>query len=27
MNADGTRMTKIISDQPGVFYSDWGTSP
>ena len=25
MNTNGTHMTKIVSDQPGVFFSDWGT--
>jgi Tol biopolymer transport system component len=27
MDASGTHMTKVVSDQPGVFFSDWGTSP
>ena len=26
MDTNGTHMTKIVSDQPGVFFSDWGTS-
>jgi TolB protein len=25
MDANGTHLTKIVSDQPGVFFSDWGT--
>jgi Tol biopolymer transport system component len=27
MNTNGTHMTKIVSDQPGVFISDWGRQP
>jgi TolB protein len=27
MDTNGTHMTKIVSDQPGVFFSDWGTHP
>jgi Tol biopolymer transport system component len=27
MNTNGTHMTKIVSDQPGVFTSDWGRQP
>jgi Tol biopolymer transport system component len=27
MDANGTHLTKIVSDQPSVLYSDWGTSP
>jgi TolB protein len=27
MNTNGTHMTKIVSDQPGVFDSDWGRQP
>jgi TolB protein len=27
MNTNGTHMTKIVSDQPGVFISSWGRQP
>jgi len=27
MDANGTHMTKIVGNQPGVFLSDWGPSP
>jgi len=27
MDTNGTHMTKIVSDQPGVFFSDWGRQP
>jgi TolB protein len=27
MNTNGTHMTRIVSDQPGVFISDWGRQP
>jgi Tol biopolymer transport system component len=27
MDANGTHMTKIVGNQPGVFFSDWGPSP
>lgn len=27
MNTNGTHLTRIVIDQPGVFFSDWGTSP
>jgi len=27
MDTNGTHMTKIVSDQPGVFISDWGRQP
>ena len=27
MDANGTHLTKIMGDQPGVFFSDWGTAP
>ena len=26
MDTNGTHMTRIVTDQPGVFFSDWGTS-
>jgi TolB protein len=26
MDTNGTHMTRIVSDQPGVLFSDWGTS-
>lgn len=27
MNTNGTHTTKIVSDQPGVFFNDWGRQP
>jgi Tol biopolymer transport system component len=27
MDANGTHLTKIVGDQPGVFFSDWGPAP
>jgi hypothetical protein len=27
MNANGTGLTGIVADQPGVFLSDWGAAP
>jgi Tol biopolymer transport system component len=27
MYANGTHLTKIVGDQPGVFFSDWGPAP
>ena len=27
MDANGTHLTKIVGDQPGVFFSDWGPTP
>jgi Tol biopolymer transport system component len=27
MDTNGTHMTKIVSDQPGVFFADWGRQP
>jgi Tol biopolymer transport system component len=27
MDVNGTHLTRIVTDQPGVFLSDWGTSP
>lgn len=26
MDVNGTHLTRIVSDQPGVFFSDWGTA-
>jgi TolB protein len=27
MDTNGTHITKIVSDQPGVFFNDWGRQP
>jgi len=26
MDTNGKHLTKIVGDQPGVFFNDWGTS-
>jgi hypothetical protein len=27
MDANGTHLTRIVADQPAVFFSDWGSQP